>query len=354
MCRLLRLLALASAIYCAGVHGTARAQEISGAGSTFVFPLLAKWADAYKAESGISINYRPVGSGAGIRQIKSKTVDFGASDAPLRSEELAEAGLLQFPIVVGGVVPVVNVDGVGPGQLRLSGSILAEIYLGKIVKWNDKAILDVNSGLMLPDRAIVRAHRSDGSGTTYVFADYLAKVNREWRTEVGVSTFVEFPGGAGGKGNEGVAAFVASNKGSIGYVEYAYAKQKNLAPVLMQNQAGNYVAPSRRSFQSAAANADWTKTPAFHVLLTDQPGKESWPISGATFILVHKQQQNPDVAKGMLKFFDWAYREGTRIADDLDYVEMPQSVVELAQNAWKEIKLPGGLAAWTGSAAAQH
>jgi phosphate transport system substrate-binding protein len=239
MFRLQRLLVLATAACCIGLQTTAHAQEISGAGSTFVFPLLAKWLDTFRAESGISINYQPVGSAAGIRQIKSKIVDFGASDAPLPPEELGGAGLLQFPLVIGGVVPVVNIDGVGPGQLRLSGPVLADIYLGKITRWNDKAISDLNSELTLPDQAIVRTHRSDGSGTTYVFADYLSKASLEWRAQVGVGAFVEFPGGVGGKGNEGVATFVASNKGTIGYVEYAYAKQRNLAPVLMENHDGN-------------------------------------------------------------------------------------------------------------------
>jgi phosphate transport system substrate-binding protein len=319
-----------------------------------VFPLLIKWADTYKMESGISINYQPVGSGAGIRQIKSQAVDFGASDAPLHPNELAEAGLLQFPVAVGGVVPVVNIDGVGLGQLRLSGRVLADIYLGRIAKWNDKAISDLNPGLTLPDQAIARGYRSDGSGTTYVFADYLTRVSPEWKAKVGVGTFVEFPGGVGGKGNEGVAAFVASNKGAIGYVEYAYAKQKNLTPVVMENHDGNYVVPSRLSFQSAADNAGWIKTPAFYVLLTDEPGKESWPICGATFVLVHKQQKDPDVAKGILKFFDWAYRKGTGITDKLDYVEMPESVVELIESTWTEIKVPGGSTAWTTSTSTQH
>jgi phosphate transport system substrate-binding protein len=354
MFRLLRLLVLVTVTWCIGLQTTARAQEISGAGSTFIFPLLVKWVDSFRTESGISINYQPVGSGAGIRQIKSKTVDFGASDAPLPPEELRGAGLLQFPLVIGGVVPVVHINGVGPGQLRLSGPVLADIYLGKITRWNDKAIADLNAGLTLPDQAIVPTHRSDGSGTTYVFADYLSKVSLEWRAQVGVGTFVEFPGGAGGKGNEGVATFVASNEGTIGYVEYAYAKQRNLASVLVENHDGIYVAPNRRSFESAGANADWTKTPAFYVLPTDEPGKESWPISGATFILVYRQQQNAKVANEMLKFFDWAYRKGTRIAADLDYVEMPRSVVELAENSWTSIKLPGGNSAWTASAVTQH
>jgi phosphate transport system substrate-binding protein len=354
MFRFQGLLVLATAACCIGLQTTARAQEILSAGSTFAFPLLAKWVDAFRTESGISIKYQPIGSAAGILQIKGKTVDFGASDAPLPPEQLSGAGLLQFRLVIGGVVPVVNIDGVAPGRLRLSGTVLADIYLGKITKWNDKAISDLNPELTLPDQAIVRTYRSDGSGTTYVFADYLSKVSLEWRAQVGAGTFVEFPGGVGGKGNEGVAALVASGKGTIGYVEYAYAKQKNLASVMMENRDGNYVAPSRQVFEAASANTDWTRMPAFDLQPTDVQGKDSWPISAATFILVRKQQQNREVASSMLTFFDWAYGKGPSIADSLDYVEMPQSVVDVVENSWSEIKLPDGSSAWTASAETKH
>jgi phosphate transport system substrate-binding protein len=344
----------AFAAWILGACSTANAEVISGAGSTFVSPVLINWADAYKRESGTIVNYHSVGSSAGIRQIKGKAENFGASDAPLRPEELAGAGLVQFPIVVGGVVPVVNIDGVGPGQLRLTGPVLANIFLGKITRWNDRAIAELNAGLTLPDQPIVLVHRSDGSGTTYVFADYLARVSPEWRERIGVGTSVEFPSGVGGNGNEGVAAFTASIKGAIGYVEYAYVKRLNLAYALVMNLDGNFVTPNRQSFRSAAANADWTKAPAFYILLTGEPGPESWPITGSTFILVHKQQQDPTVAKGMLRFFDWAYRNGTEIADKLDYVAMPPAVVELVERTWTDIKLPDGTAAWTPLTSVQH
>jgi phosphate transport system substrate-binding protein len=328
------------------------ARDILGAGSTFVAPVLATWAEAYKSESGIAIAYHSVGSGAGIHEIKAKAVNFGASDAPLRPEELAGAGLVQFPIVVGGVVPVVNIDGVGPGQLHLTGNLLADIYLGKISKWNDPAIAELNPNMNLPDEAIILAHRSDGSGTTFVFTDYLTRVSKEWRERVGAGTAVEFPGGAGGNGNEGVAAFTAKTKGAIGYVEYTYAKRLNLAYALVRNHDGNYVAPRRQSFQSAAANADWAKAPAFYLVMTDTDGTDSWPITGSTFILVHKQQADAEIATGMLRFFDWAYRRGAEIANKLDYVEMPPAIVQLAERTWADIKLPDGTPAWT--SASQH
>jgi phosphate transport system substrate-binding protein len=263
---------------------------VLGAGSTFVYPVLARWAEAYEAVTGIKIGYQAVGSGVGIRQIKSRTVDFGASDAPLRPEELAAAGLMQFPIVVGGVVPVVNVEGIGPGQLHLTGSVLADIYLGKIAKWNAEAIRELNPGLTLPDQAIIPIHRADASGTTYVLADYLARVSAEWRDEIGVNIAVAFPTGMGGKGNEGIAGFTARTKGAIGYVEHAYAVRSKLAYVALKNRDGEFVTPSRQAFQSAVVNANWAAPPAPHALLVQQPGKQTWPITGATFALIYKQQ----------------------------------------------------------------
>jgi phosphate transport system substrate-binding protein len=325
---------------------------VLGAGSTFVYPVLAKWAEAYEAATGVKIEYLAVGSGVGIRQIKSRTVDFGASDAPLRPEELAAAGLMQFPIVVGGVVPVVNVQGIGPGQLRLTGSVLADIYLGKITKWNAEAIRDLNPGLALPDQAIIPIHRVDGSGTTFVLADYLARVSAKWRDEVGVNIAVEFPTGIGGKGNEGVAGFTARTNGAIGYVEHSYAIRSKLAYVSLQNRDGEFVTPSREAFQSAVANADWA--PALRALLVHQGGKQTWPITGATFALIYKQQQRRLTAIEMLRFFDWSYRAGARLADELQYVPMPKDVVQMIESAWAEVTDARGQPAWAQPTTAKH
>jgi phosphate transport system substrate-binding protein len=316
----------------------AEAADISGAGSTFVFPVLAKWADAYRTGRGVAVNYQSIGSGGGIKQIESKTVDFGASDAPLPPAELDKYGLLQFPIVVGGDVPVVNLPGVDPGKIKLTGSILADIYLGKIAKWNDKAIADLNPGAALPDQAIAVIHRSDGSGTTYIWVDYLAKVSGEFKEKVGVNTSVEWPTGLGGKGNEGVAALVERTAGAIGYVEYAYAVQNKMTFVQVQNKAGFFVSPNRTSFRTAAANADWPSAPAFNLMLTDQPGNGSWPITGSTFILMYKAQQNPANAKTALQFFDWALTNGQQLAESLDYVPMPANVVRLIEETWKQVR----------------
>jgi phosphate transport system substrate-binding protein len=348
---------LAIAVIIGITHTTslpAHATDISGAGSTFVFPILTKWADAYKKATGVVINYQSVGSGAGIKQIKSKTVDFGASDAPLVPKELAASGLVQFPIVMGGVAPVVNIKGIGAGQLKLTGSVLADIFLGKITRWNDPAITTLNPSLTLPTLVIVPVYRSDGSGTTFVFTDYLAKVSSEWKDKVGVNTAVEFPKGIGGKGNEGVAAFTASTSGAIGYVEYAYAKLNNLAFVLLQNHDGAFVAPGSQSFQSAAGHADWASATAFYVSLADQPGSQSWPISGSTFVLVYKSQSKPSIARELLKFFDWAYHDGAKLTEGLDYVPMPQAVVQLVESAWTAIKEPDGGPAWKGVTVPQH
>ncbi len=326
----LRSLAVAAAL--AGASGVALAQDVTGAGASFPAPIYAKWADAYNKATGARINYQSVGSGAGIKQINSKTVDFGASDAPLKDDELAKAGLVQFPMVIGGVVPVVHIAGIAPGQLKLSGQVLGDIYLGKITKWNDAALKALNPGVALPDAAIAVVRRADGSGTSFNFTNYLSKVNAEWKTKVGEGTAVNWPTGAGGKGNEGVSAFVQRLPNSIGYVEYAYAKQNKMAYTMLQNQAGNYVAPDDASFKAAAANADWNKT--FYQVLTGQPGKDSWPITAATFILMHKVQDKPAAGVASLKFFAWAYANGDKMAADLDYVPMPDTVKSLVRKLW--------------------
>jgi phosphate transport system substrate-binding protein len=348
MRRLLSSCLIAVAMLCwSGLRGPAFSQDVLGAGSTFVYPVLAKWTEAYRAETGVKIGYQAVGSGTGIWQIKSRTVDFGASDAPLRPEELAAAGLVQFPIVVGGVVPVVNLEGIAPGQLRLTGAVLADIYLGKITRWNAKAISDLNPGLALPDQAIIPIHRAEGSGTTFVFADYLAGVSVEWKYRIGVGMSVEFPTGVGAKGNDGIAGLMAWTKGAIGYVEHAYAVRGKLAFVSMQNRDGAFVLPSRQSFQSAVANADWTGALASYASLADRPGSQTWPITGATFVLVHKQQQKRPTAVEMLKFFDWTFHAGAKLADELEYVAMPKDVVPLIQSAWTQVKDPRGQPAWS-------
>jgi phosphate transport system substrate-binding protein len=327
----------------------AYAAEISGAGATFPYPIYAKWAEAYKAKTGVSMNYQSIGSGGGIQQIKKKTVNFGASDAPLKAAELDEIGLVQFPMIMGGIVPVVNLPGVKPGEMKLTGPVLADIFLGKIAKWNDPAIAQLNPGVKLPDQAIAVVHRSDGSGTTYNFADYLAKVSPDWKAKVGVNTSVEWPVGLGGKGNEGVSAVTSQTAGAIGYVEYAYALQNKMTYTLMGNKDGNYVAPNAASFQSAAANADWKGTPGYALLLTDQPGKESWPITASSFILVYKKQDDAATAKAVLDFFAWSYANGAKMAEELDYVPMPAKVVSLVQDTWKnEVKGPDGKPIWTG------
>ncbi|MBI3710734.1 MAG: phosphate ABC transporter substrate-binding protein PstS [Proteobacteria bacterium] len=328
----------------------AEAAEISGAGATFPYPIYAKWAEAFKAKSNIAMNYQSIGSGGGIKQIKSKTVDFGASDMPLKVEELNEAGLVQFPMVMGGVVPVVNIKEIKPGELKLTGTILASIYLGKVTKWNDPAIASLNPGLKLPSQAIAVVHRSDGSGTTFIFADYLAKVSPEWKGKVGVNTSLEWPTGLGGKGNEGVAAIASRTDGAIGYVEYAYAKQNKMTFTQLANRGGQMVAPNSDSFQSAAANADWANAPGYNLLLTDQPGKQSWPITGATFILMYKNQAKPETAKAALQFFDWSYKNGGKMAEDLDYVPMPAKVIQLVEETWKKMTGPDGKPIWTSSA----
>jgi phosphate transport system substrate-binding protein len=311
-------------------------QEATGAGASFPAPLYAKWAADYHKATGVKINYQSVGSGAGLRQIEAKTVDFGASDAPLKDEDLAKKGLVQFPTVIGGVVPVVNIPGINPGQLKLSGKVLGDIYLGKVTQWNDPAIAALNPGVKLPEAAIAPVRRADGSGTSFIFTNYLSKVNPEWKEKVGEGTAVNWPIGAGGKGNEGVAAFVGRLANSIGYVEYAYVKQNKLNYVQLQNAEGAFVSPDDDAFKAAAAGADWSKS--FYQILTNQPGKASWPITGATFILMHKSQDKPQQASATLKFFDWAYQTGDKTAADLDYVPMPDSVKSVIVKSWGEIK----------------
>jgi phosphate transport system substrate-binding protein len=326
---------------------TASAADITGAGATFPFPIYAKWAEAYKAKTGIGLNYQSIGSGGGIKQIQAKTVDFGASDKPLKPEELDKYGLMQFPTVMGGVVPVINLSGVQVGQIKLNGPVLADIFLGKIRKWNDAPIAALNKGVALPNQNITVVHRSDGSGTTFIFTNYLAKVSPEWKQKVGEDAAVAWPAGVGGKGNEGVASYVQRIKGAIGYVEYAYALQNKMNYVTLQNKDGQFVKPDEESFKAAAAGANWEKAPGFYEILTNEPGKESWPITGATFILLHKTQDKPAQAAEVLKFFDWAYANGDKMASDLDYIPMPDKVVKLIQNAWRsQIQDTSGKPVW--------
>lgn len=318
-----------------GLTPLAFAQDVTGAGASFPAPVYAKWADAYHKATGARINYQSVGSGAGIKQITAKTVDFGASDAPLKDDQLAKDGMIQFPTVIGGVVPVVNIKGIAPGQIKLTGQVLGDIYLGKITKWDDAALTALNPGVPLPAEAIAVVRRADGSGTSFLFTNYLSKVNAEWKSKVGEGTAVNWPTGAGGKGNEGVSAFVARLPNSIGYVEYAYAKQNKMTHVLLKNQAGHFVSPSDDAFKAAAAGAEWNKS--FYQVLTEQAGKDSWPITGATFILMHKVQDKPANASAALKFFDWAYSAaGDKMADDLDYVALPASVKDLIRKQWAD------------------
>ncbi len=311
-----------------------RAVDISGAGATFPYPIYAKWADSYKKETGSGLNYQSIGSGGGIKQIQAKTVTFGATDMPLKGEELEKNGLVQFPTVMGGVVPVINLDGVAAGTLVLDGPTLARIFQGEVKSWDDAAIQKLNPSTKLPLQAIVVVHRSDGSGTTFVFTDYLSKVSADWKGKVGANTAVEWPTGLGAKGNEGVANNVAQTKGAIGYVEYAYAKQNKLTNTKLINQAGKTVAPTVESFLAAAANANWEGTPGFGVILTNESGDATWPISSATFILIHKQPQDAAAATEALKFFAWAYAKGGQAAQDLDYVPMPAKVVTAIQKVW--------------------
>jgi phosphate transport system substrate-binding protein len=314
----------------------AHAQDVTGAGASFPAPLYSKWASDYNKATGVKINYQSVGSGAGIKQIEAKTVDFGASDMPLKDEELKAKGLMQFPTVIGGVVPVVNIKGIAPGQLKLNGQVLGDIFLGKITKWDDAAIKSLNPGLALPADVISPVRRADGSGTSFIFTNYLSKVNAEWKSKVGEGTAVNWPVGAGGKGNEGVAAFVNRLPNSIGYVEYAYVKQNKMTFAVMQNASGAFVSPDDLTFKAAAAGADWTKS--FYQILTNQAGKDAWPLTGATFILMHKTPDKPAQATATLKFFDWGYKNGDKTAEALDYSPMPASVKSAVEKSWADIK----------------
>jgi phosphate transport system substrate-binding protein len=321
----------------------ASAADISGAGATFPYPVYAKWADAYKKETGAGLNYQSIGSGGGIKQIKARTVTFGATDAPLKGDELEKDGLVQFPMVMGGIVPVVNLEGVKPGELVIDGPTLARIFLGEIKKWDDPAFQKLNPSAKLPSQAIAIVHRSDGSGTTFNFAYYLAEISPEWKAKVGVNTALQWPGGIGAKGNEGVANNVANTKGSIGYVEYAYAKQNKLTYAKMVNKAGKTVEPTAATFQAAAASADWKSQPGFGVILANQPGDTTWPMTAATWILIHKKPQDPTAAGEALKFFAWAFAKGGKMAEELDYVPMPANVVKGIEATWAaEIKDASG------------
>jgi phosphate transport system substrate-binding protein len=313
---------------------SAFAADITGAGATFPFPVYSKWADAYKKETGNGLNYQSIGSGAGIKQIQAKTVTFGATDAPLKADALEKDGLVQWPMVMGAIVPVVNLEGIQPGELVLSGEVLGDIYLGKITKWDDAAIAKLNPKLKLPTDAITVVRRSDGSGTTFNFTDYLSKSNADWKTKVGSGTAVEWPAGVGAKGNEGIAGNISQTKNSIGYVEYAYAKQNKLTYAALINKAGKTVQPTVAAFQAAASNADWAKAPGYYVILTDQPGEASWPITAATFILMHKEPADKAASAEAVKFFKWAFAKGGKMAEELDYIPMPDSVVKLIEKTW--------------------
>jgi phosphate transport system substrate-binding protein len=331
----------------AAFSGMSHAQNLTGAGATFPYPAYAKWAEAYHAQTGVAVNYQSIGSGGGIKQIQAQTVDFGATDAPLTPESLNKSGLVQFPAVMGGVVPIINLPGISTGQLKLSGEVLANIFMGKIKKWNDPQIAAVNKGLKLPSKSIFTVHRADGSGTTFIFTNYLAKTSPDWKNNVGVGKSISWKGGMGGKGNEGVASFVQRTKGSIGYVEYAYALQNKMSVVQMKNHDGIFIKASDDSFKAAAANAKWDADNGFYEILTNQPGKESWPITGASFILMQKTQENASTGKAVLKFFDWAFTHGSKMASDLDYVPLPDNVTKMIRSAWgKQIKDTNGKAIW--------
>jgi len=322
------------------------AETIHGAGATFPYPLYSQWAYKYNQITGMELNYQSIGSGGGIQQIKARTVDFGASDAPLESKELDESGLIQFPMVIGGVVPVIQVAGIESGTLRLDGNVLARIFLGKITKWNDPAIMSLNTELSLPDKDITVVHRADGSGTTWIFTKYLAAVSEDWKQKVGADKAVSWPVGIGGKGNEGVSAYVSRIDGSIGYVEFAYALQNRLVHVVLKNHDDKFVSPTTESFMAAAANADWKNAPGFYLVLVNQPGADSWPITGASFVLIHREQVDAGKLSAMLEFFDWCFKHGKQIASDLNYVPMPNNVVDLVEVLWHDQLRASGKSLW--------
>lgn len=326
---------------------SAHAADITGAGASFPYPIYAKWASDYKAATGNTVNYQSIGSGGGQKQIVAKTVDFGASDDPMSGEDLAKNGLVQFPAVIGGIVPVVNLQGIQPGQLKFTGALLADIYLGKVKKWNDEAIAKLNPGVTLPAADIIVVHRSDGSGTTFGWTNYLSKVSADWKSTVGEGKAVKWPAGQGGKGNEGVANYVKQFAGAIGYVEYAYAKQNKLSHGQVQNKDGKFVQPEEAAFAAAAANADWKSAPGMGVILNNEPGEKSWPITSATFILMHKAQDKPTQGAEVLKFFDWAFKNGKKSASELDYVALPEAVTTQIRSLWKsDIKDASGKAVY--------
>jgi len=338
---------MAASVAALMLFSNAIAAEMTGAGSSFVYPIAAKWAESYKAKTGNSLNYQSIGSGGGIKQIKASTVDFGASDMPLPVEELEKDGLIQFPVIMGGVVPVVHIEGVKTGELKLTGQVLADIYLGKITRWVAPEIASLNPGIKLPTTEIVVVHRSDASGTSFLFTDFLSKVNPDFKSKIGSGTAVKWTVGIGGKGNEGIAANVQRINGAIGYVEFAYAKKNNLAYTQLKNRDGQYVMPNNETFKAAAVGAAWDKTPGFGVVSTDQPGKTAWPITGATFVLMHKAQTDAAKGKEVLKFIDWSFKNGGAMATELDYIPMPANVVTLIQSAWTaQIKDSAGKAVW--------
>jgi len=348
-CSARNLFASTALLLCLFVATAAVAADITGAGATFPYPVYSKWAEAYKAKTGTGLNYQPIGSGGGIKQIEAKTVDFGGSDVPLKLDELEKKGLQQFPTVMGGVVLAINIEGIKSGDMKLNGEVLANIYLGNIKKWTDPAIAKLNPGLKLPDEEITVVHRSDGSGTTFIFTNYLSKVSNEWKEKVGNDASVSWPVGVGGKGNAGVASYVQQVKNSIGYVEYAYALENKMPYTLMQNREGRFLKPDNSTFQAAAAGAKWQEAPGFYMILTDQAGQNSWPITGATFILMHKVQDNPGQAEEVFKFFAWAYANGGKMAEDLVYVPMPDNIVKLIEASWAQIKTTSGTPVWKGA-----
>jgi len=341
-----RILALVGAM--TGLVGLASAAEISGAGATFPYPVYAKWAEAYKAKTGVGLNYQSIGSGGGIKQIKAATVTFGASDKPLEPKDLADSGLVQWPMVIGGVVPVVNLPGIKPGELQLDGPTLASMYLGEIAKWNDPRIKALNPKAALPDLAIAPVYRSDGSGTNFLFTNYLSQVSPTFKGKVGANASVEWPAGIGAKGNEGVANMTAQTSGAIGYVEYAYAKQNKMTSVRLKNHDGKFVAPEAKAFQAAAANAEWEKAEGYYLILTDQSGAASWPITGASFIIMYRQPKDAAAAAEALKFFDWAYVNGVDMAEQLDYVPLPAKLVKLVHKTWTDAIKDNGKPVWSG------
>jgi len=342
------VVAAAALSIAAGPAALAAVKTVTGAGSTFAYPLYSKWASAYAKKTGFSLNYQSIGSGGGIRQIEHRTVTFGASDAPLKPATLQKHNLMQFPTAVGGAIPTMNLPGIQPGEIKLSGKVLADIYLGKITKWNDPAIKQLNPNVKLPDTRITVVHRSDGSGTTWIWTNYLSKVSPEWKKKLGFSTSVPWPTGVGAKGNEGVASYVQRIKGAIGYNEYAYVLENHMTYARMINKAGKAVSPSSKTFQAAAANANWTGAKDFYVVLTDQPGDDTWPISGATFVLLPTQSKHPEEVKAAMTFFDWGFKHGDKLAQSLDYVPMPASVVKVIEQAWHDnIKNAKGEPIWS-------